>query len=50
MHKYESCPDSLAAAVLTDTAEFEATHPELKGFGRFSNQRPDEAAHQVGKL
>ena len=48
MRLFETCPARLAAAVLTDTAEHERTHTDLKKFGIFTNQRKQTATLPAG--
>lgn len=47
MRLFEACPSRLAAAVLTDTAEHERTHTDLKKFGTLTNQHEQTATLQV---
>ena len=47
MRLFEACPARRAAAVLTDTAEHERTHTDLKRFAGLSNQRKQTATLQV---
>ena len=47
MRLFDTCPARLAAAVLTDTAELERTHTDLKKFGIFTNQRKQAATLHV---